>query len=127
MKLLKFNTMTRIQFIIIVLSILITSCYNDSEEALFPMNFIASGNCDTTIFTYGKAIQPLMKESCLGCHNTQSPILKNYSDVASNANKILTCIKRTGTFPMPPSEAAKVSDCDIIKFEKWIKAGKPDN
>jgi hypothetical protein len=109
------------------ITFMFTSCYNDSEEALFPMNVITSGNCDTTIFTYGKAVQPLMKGYCLSCHTTQLPILKSQSDVATNADKILVCIKRTGTFPMPPKVEAKVSDCDIIKFEKWIKAGKQDN
>jgi hypothetical protein len=119
--------MKNVLFISIILTFLLLSCYNDSEEALFPMDVIASGNCDTTIFTYSKAMQPLMKSYCLSCHATQLPVLKSQSEVATNADKILVCIKRTGTFPMPPKVEAKVSDCDIIKFEKWIKAGKQDN
>jgi hypothetical protein len=119
--------MKNVLFISIIFTFLMSSCYNDSEEALFPMNVIESGNCDTTVFTYSKAVQPLMKGYCLSCHITQLPLLKSQSDVATNADKILVCIKRTGTFPMPPNEAAKVSDCDIVKFEKWIKAGKQDN
>jgi hypothetical protein len=119
--------MKNVFFTIAIFTILFSSCYNDSEEALFPMNVIEAGNCDTTIFTYSKAIYPLMKGSCMSCHSTQTPVLKTHDDIASNANKILACIKRTATFPMPPSEAAKVSDCNIIKFEEWIKAGKPDN
>jgi hypothetical protein len=119
--------MKYVLFTIAILAISLFSCYNDSEEGLFPMNVIESGNCDTSIYTYGKAIQPLMKGTCFNCHSSQLPVLRNQGDVAADADKILVCIKRTGIHPMPPSEAAKISDCDIVKFEKWIKAGKQNN
>jgi hypothetical protein len=43
-------------FRIEISTIKLSSCYNNSEEALFPMDIVASGNCDTTISTYSKAV-----------------------------------------------------------------------
>jgi predicted CxxxxCH...CXXCH cytochrome family protein len=90
-------------------------------------NTVISG-CDTTNVTYGTHIKPLMEGFCVSCHftgNATAYTLDNYNGVvaAVNSTKLIPSVKFTGD-PMPQG-GQKLSDCNIIKIEKWIAAGMP--
>lgn len=118
--------MNKILPIIFSLVLIAFSCYNDSEETLFPQNFINS-QCDTSVFTYSAAIKPMIDASCLTCHSTQSLVLNNYNDITQNATRILGSIKHQGGYMAMPQGSAKLEDCKIIQFEKWISNGKKND
>lgn len=112
--------------IIFLITLFVSSCYNDSEETLFPQNFITS-QCDTSVFTYSAAIKPMIDASCLTCHSTRNPVLNNYSDITQNATRILGSIKHQVGFMAMPQGSAKLEDCKIVQFEKWVSNGKKND
>ena len=84
--------------------------------------------CDPNSFTFSKDIFPMMKTSCIGCHNDQLESgginLKNYNnirDVVDKGRLLGTAKHDTGFSPMPPGQM--LSDCNIKQLEKWIAAG----
>jgi mono/diheme cytochrome c family protein len=116
----------------IILSIaiisLLSSCYYDNEEVLYPNN----GNCDTTNVTYTNTIQPIMSQSCTGCHGSSSPSggidLTTYSLVRASAEDgslLGTMAFQSGYSPMPKG-GNKVSDCTLNKIQAWINKGYPN-
>lgn len=116
----------------IILSItiisLLSSCYYDNEEVLYPNN----GNCDTINVTYTNTIQPIMSQSCTGCHGSFSPSggidLTTYSLVRASAEDgslLGTMAFQSGYSPMPKG-GNKVSDCTLNKIQAWINKGYPN-
>ena len=107
-------------FIVVAFS----SCYYNNEELMYPNIEI----CDsvTANVTYEKAIAPLIKLKCSGCHSTANKsfgddlVLDNYDNVKSNIEDIYVSVKQdAGTdYPMPKN-AHKLSDCAIDNFKKW--------
>ena len=109
---------------ILTLAYFVTSCYNDSEEGLFPGSYINT-SCDTLNVTFSGSIKPIIEGNCITCHSSQLPTLNNYSNISSNASAILKSIRREGASPMPPTTS--LDDCSVKKFEIWINSGKPNN
>ncbi len=88
--------------------------------------------CDPTSFTFEKAIFPLMKTYCIGCHNDNLASgdinLKDYAaikDIVEKGRLLGTARHDTGFSPMPPGQ--KLSDCNITQIEKWINDGAKNN
>lgn len=87
--------------------------------------------CDTTVFTYSKAIQPIINTYCVGCHKPGSlsgnTDLSSYTGVSTAANngKLLSSLLRTSSWM--PLGGNKLSDCKITQIKKWIKAGAQNN
>ncbi len=89
--------------------------------------------CDSSSFTYGGNVKPILQTHCLGCHSGLASAggyipLDTYDGVKEmvNGNFLLPAIEQTGAFPMPKN-AAKISDCKIAIIRKWIEAGAPNN
>lgn len=83
--------------------------------------------CDTNIYTFSEAVNPIIKRNCLGCHGANSNIpLNTFQQISDNADLILADITYQNN-PMPKPPAAKLSDCKIRQIEKWIQAGKLNN
>ncbi len=101
-------------------------CTNQSEEELFPENF-KNNNCDTSSISFNTTIKPIIENNCIICHSTQQPVLKTYNDISVNATRILGAIKHTPGYSPMPQGSQKLSDCQILQFEKWINIGKPNN
>jgi hypothetical protein len=104
-----------------------TSCYYDSEEALYPD---LNNACDTSSVTYSGSILPIVNDNCLGCHSGSSAgggvHIENYSDLAAIAtNGKLMNVLNGVTVQMPPS--GKIPSCSITKVEIWIRDGKLNN
>jgi hypothetical protein len=111
--------MKKIIFISSIILILVTSCYNDSEEALFPQ----LSECDSTQYSFTNDIRPLIVENCNGCHSSQSPTFNSYTEIKNNADQIYSDIV-SGKMPKGP---VRLSDCLTKKFKKWKDNGMPNN
>lgn len=92
-----------------------------------------SGGCDTAVFTYSGAIQPMLQTYCVGCHYNGAPNapydLSNFTEVQGIAlNGVLTGVvnHENGYVPMP-SNGPQLSDCQRTVIQKWIDAGAPNN
>jgi hypothetical protein len=110
---------------IYIILLVISGCYYDVEEELYPAADVA--NCDTVNTAYSARISPLISTHCAtsGCHvpNGQLPDLSNYNDVAANVDIIeqRAIIEKT----MPP--AGPLPPCDIIALQTWINRGALNN
>jgi hypothetical protein len=111
---------------------LLSTCYYDSEEYLFPRT---DNSCDTTQVTFALSVKPILQNSCYPCHsNSTSSLggnikLEDYADVsfhASNGHLLGTISHSPGFVPMPQG-AAKLEECKIIIIQKWIESGFPNN
>jgi len=92
-----------------------------------------STSCDTSLFTYSGAVQPILALHCTGCHNNTTQNgginLSTYTGVQTVAlnGKLAGSINwSTGFVPMPQG-GQKLSDCNIEQIMKWINAGAPNN
>ena len=89
--------------------------------------------CDTNKFAFAADIQPIMDKYCKGCHSgTSAPlgiVLDSYSGVvaAANSGRLIGVIKHEAGFAPMPQGGNKLSDCEVIKIEKWIGSGKQNN
>ncbi len=118
---------------LILMTLLITGCYYDSEEYLFPE---VNSACDTTNVTYSGSIQPVLEQYCYQCHdNANAPSfgsnikLEDYSDVAVHVNDgslYGSIAHQSGYSPMPRG-GGKLDECTIKLFDIWIEAGSPNN
>lgn len=119
--------MIRFSVLLILLSIILTSCYNDSEDGLFPMEAIDGSKCDSSVYTYSAVIKPMIDANCISCHSGGGTVLKTYNDISSQANLIYSTITHASGYQAMPQGSSKLDDCTIKQFEKWMKAGKPNN
>lgn len=123
-----------ISVVALLYTMLLTSCYYDNEEYLYPESAI----CDTENMSYANDVWPVINASCKGCHSGASPgggiKLENYSDVAASAaiqagnyGSLSGAINHaSGNSPMPKN-SDKLSDCSINKIDAWIEQGTFDN
>lgn len=109
----------------------ITGCYYDVEEELYPSGGLAA--CDTSNVTYSQVIAPIINSNCISCHSqslAQGNVnLEGFNNVKTYAdNGLLLAVIRhePGVTPMPQN-GNKLSDCTILKIEKWVNEGSQDN
>ncbi len=87
--------------------------------------------CDTTIYTYSGAVQPIMATYCTGCHYNGAQDVGNirlddYSRVklaAGDSAKFLGSIRHTPGYVAMPQSGVQLSDCQVTQIERWIKNG----
>jgi hypothetical protein len=116
----------------ILIILLLSTCYYDSEEYLFPQ---VNNQCDTTSFTFSTDVKPILENNCYSCHSNSSASLgggiklEDYADVkvqASNGHLMGSIEHSSGFSPMPQG-TAKLDDCKITIIRKWIDAGMLNN
>jgi hypothetical protein len=115
--------MKSIVFLAVCICLMMSACYYDKAEELYPSNFNQN---DTGAVTYTNYIAPLITSNCAssGCHATKFPILGDYP-------KLKTIIDN-GTFKnrvmvqrnMPPGGLTASA---YVKIQKWLDAGAPNN
>jgi|SRR5688572_15659285 len=122
---------TRVQLsILILVTTILSGCYYDVEEELYPESF---NSCDTANVTYNQTVRPILDLNCMSCHSQLSQqggiVLETYSNVISyvNSGQLLGAINHEQGFSPMPQGTAKLSDCNILKIEKWVQSGSPDN
>ncbi|HCQ28866.1 MAG TPA: hypothetical protein DIU39_01185 [Flavobacteriales bacterium] len=113
------------------MTIFTTSCYYDNEQELYPIDPNAS--CDTLNVTYSGTISIILEAQCNGCHSGTIPAggikTDNYTDVKAlvDNGKLMGVIKHEPGYSPMPKGGQKLSDCDISKFEVWIRNGALNN
>ena len=96
-------------------------------------NLVCENMCDSSLFTYSGAIQPLIQAKCQGCHsgvNAQGGIdISSYQLLKAKVTdgKLWGSINQLPGFSPMPKNGAKLSDCEIKQFQKWIAAGSLNN
>jgi len=115
----------------ILFSSLLTGCYYDKENELYP-----NTSCGDTInVTYSKSIAPIMSANCNVCHSTavatSGYVTDNQPDLSALATSGLlwTAVNWEGPAQthMPSGSLSKLSQCDLTKIKKWADAGAPNN
>jgi len=113
-------------FLIILTAVLLffAGCKHDPAVTPDPGG---GGNCDTLNVTFNGTVYPLMQQYCLSCHSGTTPSagidLSNYSIVSQLAQNgaLLGAIRHEVNYTPMPQNGNKLSDCDIAKFEIWIR------
>ncbi len=112
-----------------LLLIMVSSCYYDNEEYLYP----DPTPCDTTNVTYSGSVAPVMAANCNGCHSSSSPsagiITDNYNSlkVVADNGKLQGAINHQSGYSPMPKGGNKLNACDLTKIDIWINAGAPNN
>ena len=116
-----------IKFLLIGM-VMVSSCYYDSEEKLYPAT-----DCVTTNMSYQANIAPILQTNCYVCHsaavNSGNVTLDSYTEVMKHVNsvKLLGAIRHDTGFKAMPQNAPKLAGCDISKIEHWISDGSANN
>jgi len=124
--------MKKLSAILVISIILISGCYRDVEEELYPGN--GNSGCDTTGVTYSNAIISILQSNgCLSCHSGGAPSggisLQTYNTVKIVAldGRLYGTISHSAGYPQMPKGGNKMSACNISKLKAWIDAGAPNN
>lgn len=117
--------------IILSMTILVTGCYYDKEDLLYPPS---NANCDTiAIVSYAQHVFPLLVQKCSGCHsqgNASGGIAMGTHSldnaIALNGKLLGTIEHKPGFTPMPQG-LARLNACEIATIKKWIDSGAMNN
>jgi len=113
-------------YLFIMTGLMITSCYYDNEEELYP-------ECNTEGMSHSSDITPIIKNNCYTCHDQASNqggvTLEGYSNlkVYVDNGKLLGAIKHEPGFSEMPQGLPQLKQCEIDKIEAWIDQGALDN
>ena len=127
---------TAILFSSLIIMILLSTCYYDSQEYLFPK---INNQCDTTGTILFSSVDTVLQNNCVSCHNLSSASggvnLDGYSNVYTysttlrNNTPILVGVirRKSGFSPMPQLPSPGLDNCSIRKIEIWIAQGALQN
>jgi len=113
-----------------IIILLLSSCYYDNEEELYPAS---NSTCDTSIVTYANKIAPILQQNCTNCHSGAAPSgnidLTTYANVSPYAlnGKLYGSVAHLAGYIAMPSASVSVSSCDISKIKSWIDSGSKNN
>ena len=110
---------------LLALMLAISGCYYDSEEGLY-----LETTCDTNNVTYSATIIPIFSGYCISCHSEATSTnyniaLGNYDTDTTNIVRISGAINHLDGFMPMPKPSGQISDCDLLKFNKWVRIGMP--
>lgn len=114
-----------------ITAVLITGCYYDVEEELYP----PTTNCNTpATVSFSQHVNPLFQSyGCLGCHGGGSPSgnvnLSSYNGVKAKVTdgRLFGAINHAAGFSPMPQGGNKMNACDIATVKAWIDAGALNN
>ena len=120
----------------LIIILLASSCYYDSQEFLFPQ---ISNQCDSTGTIPYASVDSVITANCMLCHDgpsassgldlTSYTKVHEYATSLRNGTPILQgAIRRLPDFlPMPEPPAPMLDECGIRIIEIWIEQGAQDN
>lgn len=120
-------------YIYLVVLILLSACYYDNEEELYPEDPISSNSCDTVNVSYNLAVLPILEENCISCHTIASPsgniTLEGYSNLLRevNSGRLMGAITHSPGFSPMPRNANQLPDCEISTIQAWVSQGAENN
>jgi len=111
----------------ILLAFSLNSCYNDSEEELYP----GSTTCNTANVTYSNSIAPIFALNCNSCHSSSNPsgniVVDNYASAKANMSRIRGAVNHQSGYSPMPKNAGQLSACELTKIDIWIAQSMPNN
>jgi hypothetical protein len=113
---------------LITISFIVSSCTYDARKE----NLISPCN-NTSAVSFQIHIKPILDDNCIACHSAADAAgglnYETYSGVRVPAmdGRLIGSIKHLAGFIPMPEFAAKLSDCDIMKIEMWVKQGALNN
>jgi hypothetical protein len=106
----------------------LNSCVSNVEEELYPPD-----TCDTTQVTYGGTIAPIIELNCFACHEGDQSVsgisLNGYDNLKAmvDAGRLIGALRHQEGFSPMPQNASALPECELLKIEKWVDDGAPDN
>lgn len=119
------------KYLILLLSVLVPGCYNDTEEQLYGVQA-----CNLEGVTYSANVAPILLNNCYACHgqaiapvNGAGIVLEGYDKVrvAVENGLLLESVTHGANASPMPKNAPKLSDCKINTIKKWIGEGALNN
>ena len=116
---------TCIAFVIVIANMM--SCAYNNEEELYPEM------CDTTNVTYQAVILPIVTQKCYECHAGNPPSsgidLEGHANLKAKADAgiLVGVIRHLPGFSPMPKDRGFLPECEMLKIEKWVSLGSPDN
>jgi len=96
-------------------------------------NNACSNGCDTTNVSYSLSIEPLLRNTCVGCHNATAlnggVNLSNYGGVRTVAlnGRLNGAVNHLPGYAAMPLGGGTLSSCDLDAIRIWINMGSPEN
>ena len=114
----------------IIFLFVLSGCYYDKEETLYPASFNCSP-ADNPAFS--AHVLPLLEKKCNNCHSGSFPSggirLDSFSEVMKYVGDgtLMGSVSHASGFSAMPKNATKLPACEIANIQNWINAGTPDN
>ena len=114
--------------VFVTISMMTISCAYNVAEELYPVE-----TCDTTNVTYSQTITPILVQNCYECHGGRAQVsgipLEGHTNIKNmvNAGRLIGAIRHQPGFSFMPKDRAALQECDILKIEKWVALGAPNN
>lgn len=89
--------------------------------------------CTTDSVSFSMDIQPLLQNSCIGCHSGSSASgnldLSSFTEVQNVAlnGRLFGAVSWQQGFSQMPQGGAQLSECNLNLIEAWITKGAPNN
>ena len=119
--------MKKVWSLIMLGIVILSGCYYDNEEELYPNQTSTTSTTTPIAVTYSSDIQPLIASRCASsnCHESGAtfPDLSDYSKLTANITRVE--VRAIDEKTMPSS--GPLSNADITKLQSWIDAGTPNN
>jgi hypothetical protein len=112
----------------VLLTGLLTSCYYDNEQELYP-----GKNLPTSNISFSKDVNPILVSRCNSCHATAvffgNIATETYDQikVLADNGKLIGSIQQDSGFKPMPQGSAKLSDAQITLINTWITEGAKNN
>lgn len=119
---------SRVVYFFLTASLIVSGCYYDNEEELYPGNI-----CITENMSYTNNVLVILENNCYTCHDQTSNqggvTLEGYANLKTYVDngKLLGAIKHLPGFPQMPDGRPKLGQCQIDKIEAWINQGALNN
>lgn len=108
--------------------LLLSSCYYDVEEDLYPPS-----NCEDGPFSYSMDVVPILQSKCYVCHSSAANLgnitLEGHSALLNYVNdgSLLGAIKHEAGFSPMPQSGGMLLECEINTIETWVADGALNN
>ena len=121
-----------------VVALLLSGCTYRNAEAELPAPSPPGGPnsppaCDTTAVSYSRTLEPLLAQSCVGCHNAARPAadlnLQSFAQVQASARNgdLVGVIGHLPGYSPMPKNGPQLSACELTKLKKWVREGALNN
>ena len=123
--------MKKLFFFVFSSLLLLSACYYDIEEELYPEP--EGTTCDTDNVSFSATVVPILQSNCYACHAADIAlggiILEGHSEVLKVANdgRLFGVIAHELGFSPMPQGAPQLLECEIDKIGAWIDSGALDN